>query len=216
MRFCVIIPDRGDRKELTEFCLKQLDRMTLKPDEIIHVNYPPRREGYDLVERIQMGINVAHVKGFDLCFVFENDDLYPANYFERFKPFFPDYDFFGQEYSWYYNLRNLTYNRFDHPYRSSLFTTGFKISALNNFEWPDNIKPFLDIDLWKYARHKKRIFIESGAIGIKTGIGLCGGKGHQFVMKNKDSEMKWLRERVDQESFEFYKSMSEKLILQKV
>jgi hypothetical protein len=216
MKFCCIIPDRGDRPELTANCFRQLERMTLQPDEIFHIDYTPKIQGYDLVERVNVGINMAASEGFDLCFVFENDDFYPADYFERFAPFFPDYSFFGQEHSDYYNLRNLTHNRFDHQYRSSLFTTGFKISALNNFEWPDNSKPFLDIDIWKYARHKRRIFIDSGAIGIKHGLGLCGGKGHQFNMKNKDPEMKWLRERVDKESFEFYKSMSEKLTLQKV
>lgn len=211
MKFCVIIPDRNDRFQLTEFCLKQLDRMTLKPDRIFHMNNSPMGSGFDLVSRIYDGIKKAEAEGYDLCFVVENDDYYPANYFEKFAPYFDKYDFFGQEYSWYYNLRNLTYNKFDHQYRSSLFTTGFKISALNNFDWPDDSKPFLDIDLWKYARHRKRIFTDTGAIGIKTGLGLCGGKGHQFVMRSKDPEMKWMELKVDSESFEFYKSLSEKL-----
>lgn len=214
MKFAAIIPDRGDRPELTANCLRQLDRMTLKPDATFHINYPPEVEGYDLVQRIKSGIGMATMyDGFDLCFIIENDDFYPSNYFERFAPYFEKYDFFGQEHSDYYNLRNLTHNRFDHQYRSSLFTTGFKISALNNFEWPDPSKPFLDIDLWKYARHKRRIFVETGAIGIKHGLGLCGGKGHKFNMRNRDPEMKWLSERVDTESLEFYRSMSEKLTI---
>jgi hypothetical protein len=216
MKFAVIIPDRSDRPELTEHCFRQLDRMTLKPDRIFHVNYPPKDAGFDLVSRIKNGVFHAEAEDYDLCFVIENDDAMPSNYFERFAPFFETHDFFGQDSTWYYNLRNLTYNRFDHPYRSSLFTTGFKISALNNFVWPDDSKPFLDIELWKYARHRKRIFIETGAIGIKTGMGLCGGKGHKMKFNNKDPEMKWLKDRVDQESFEFYKSMSVKLTLQKV
>jgi hypothetical protein len=216
VKFAVIIPDRGDRPELTDFCLRQLERMTLKPDEIFHINYAPKVDGYDLVERINVGVNMAAAEGFDLCFIFENDDYMPANYFEQFLPYFETHDFFGQEHSTYYNLRNLTHNRFDHPYRSSLFTTGFKISALNNFEWPDNSKPFLDIDIWKYARHKRRIFVETGAIGIKHALGLCGGKGHKMNMRNKDTDMSWLKARVDAESFEFYKSMAERLKLQTV
>lgn len=175
------------------------------------MNNSPVGFGFDLVSRIYDGVKKAEAEGFDLCFVVENDDAYPANYFERYAPFFEQYDFFGQGYSYYYNLRNLTYNRLDHPYRSSLFTTGFKISALNNFDWPDDTKPFLDIDLWKYGRHKRRKFIDTGAIGMKTGLGLCGGKGHIMTMRNKDSEMKWLAERVDSESLEFYRLLSEKL-----
>lgn len=216
MRFCIIIPDRNDRPELTAFCLKQLERMTLKPDEIYHVNSPPHGPGFDLIERVQAGIAAAKVDGIDLCFIIENDDSYPANYFERFFPYFEDYHFFGQEWSDYYNLRNLTYNRFDHPHRASLFTTGFKISALNNFEWPPADKPFLDIELWKYARHKKRKFIDTGAIGMKHGLGLCGGKGHRMNMRNKDPQLKWLASKVDPESFEFYKSLANKLQLQTV
>jgi hypothetical protein len=219
VKFCVIIPDRGDRPELTEFCLKQLERMTLKPDAVIHVNHLPWMCGvYDLVDRVKLGTTTAETceDKFDLCFIIENDDFYPANYFERFAPFFEDYHFFGQEFSDYYNLRNLSHNRFLHKDRASLFTTGFKISALNNFEWPANDKPFLDIEIWKYARHKKRKFIDTGAIGMKHGLGLCGGKGHRMNMPNRDYKMEWLKARVDNESFEFYKSMANKLQLQTV
>jgi hypothetical protein len=215
VRFCVVIPDRGDRPEFTKNCLRMLDRMTLKPDEIYHINYPVFEKGYDLIQRVRSGVLSAQKDGFDLCFIIENDDYYPANYFERFKPFFEDFHFAGQDFSDYYNIKNLTHNRFQHDYRASLFTTAFKISALNNFDWPPPEKPFLDIELWKYARHKKRKFIDTGAIGIKHGIGLCGGKGHKMYWpKTFDKNMNELRKRVDPVSFEFYKSMSDKLQLQ--
>lgn len=216
MRFAVIIPDRNDRPELTTFCIEQLRRMTLRPDALYHVCYTPDGPGFDLIQRVQYGIDNAKQAGIDLCFIVENDDFYPANYFERFAPYFEDYHFFGQEFSDYYNLKNLSHNRFDHAHRASLFTTGFKISALNNFEWPPNDKPFLDIELWKYARHKKRKFINTGAIGMKHGLGLCGGKGHRMNMRNKDQDLKWLASKVDPESFEFYKSVANKLQLQTV
>jgi hypothetical protein len=217
VKFAVIVPDRRDRKEFTENCLRQLERMTLKPDRIFHIDHAALGPGFDLIDRIKQGVSLATHTGYDLCFIVENDDYYPANYFERFAPYFNDYHFFGQDYSDYYNLKNLTHNRFYHDYRASLFTTGFKISALNNFDWPDNSKPFLDIEIWKYARHKKRKFIDTGAIGIKHGLGLCGGKGHKMNWpKNYDKGMNELRKRVDPESFEFYKSMSEKITMQPV
>jgi hypothetical protein len=186
--------------------------MTLRPDWIFHMEYQPKSNSFDLVERIKLGVEAAKEKDIDLCFIIENDDYYPANYFERFQPYFNDYHFFGQDYSLYYNLKNLTHNTFNHSFRASLFTTGFKISALNNFEWPDNNNPFLDIEIWRYARHKRRKFIDTGAIGIKHGLGLCGGKGHnQYWPKNYDKGMKYLQKIVDAESFNFYRSMSEKL-----
>lgn len=212
MKFAVIIPDRNDRPEFTANCFRQLDRMTLKPDVVIHVNDPVWKQGYDLIDRIHMGAGRALEAGIDPCFIIENDDYYPADYFERSVPYLHDYHFVGQEYSDYYNLKNQTHNRFIHPHRASLFTTGFKISALNNFEWPDNSKPFLDIPLWHYARHKKRKFIDTGAIGLKHGLGLCGGKGHKMNWpKNYDLDMNWLKKAVDKESFEFYRSLADKL-----
>lgn len=217
MKFCVIIPDRGDRPEFTEHCFRQLDRMTLKPGITIHMNGEPESSAFDLVQRVFKGVKTAQNAGYDLCFIIENDDYYPSNYFERFAPYFDDFHFFGSESSLYYNLKNQTHNTFQHPHRASLFTTGFKISGLNNFEWPQADRPFLDIDLWKYARHKKRKFIDTGAIGMKHGLGLCGGKGHKMYWpKNYDKGMNRLRNIVDQESFQFYRQMANKLQLQPV
>lgn len=214
MKFCAIIPDRNDRPELLKHCYAMLNKQTVKPEAVYLMNHDTGINGFDLVDRVKLGVDLAIQDGFEWCFIIENDDMYPANYFERFQPFMESADFMGQEYSFYYNLRNLTYNRFDHWHRASLFTTAFRISALNNFTWPPNNKPFLDIELWKYARHKRRRFIETGAIGIKHGLGLCGGKGHKFDMRNKDPKLDWLRGKVDQESFEFYRELHNKLQMQ--
>lgn len=211
MKFCCIIPDRGDRKELTDFCFKQLDRMTLKPDRIYHINHRPETERFDLISRVLKGVSIAKADGFDICFIIENDDYYPANYFENYMKVFEKYDFIGEDKTTYYNLKNLTYKTFTHDYRSSLFTTAFRISALNLFKWPSDHSPFLDIDMWKYARFKRRMFIKTGAIGIKHALGLCGGKGHQMNMPNSDLNFEWLAARVDKMSLEFYKGMAGQL-----
>lgn len=210
-KFCCIIPDRGDRPELTEHCFRQLRRMSVYPDFIHHINDSPIDDQVDLIPRIQKGVHLAAEAGVDWCFIIENDDYYPVNYFERFLPHMERHDFIGDQLTTYYNLRNNTYQRFSHPYRSSLFTTAFRISALNNFEWPEYDNVFLDIELWKYARHKRRTFINTGAVGVKHGIGLCGGKGHVMKMKEKDSDLSWLSKNVDERSFQFYKGMIEKL-----
>lgn len=191
--------------------MKQLSRMSTSPDKVYHINYPPRSEQFDLVDRISDGVFQAHKDGIEWVFVIENDDYYPFNYFDRFMPYMEAYDFVGQDYSTYYNLKNCTYKTFDHPYRSSLFTTAFRIEALNNFEWPDNSKPFLDIALWKYARFRRKKFIDTGAVGVKHGLGLCGGKGHKFTMQNKDEGLHYLRANTDEIGFQFYRGMIEKL-----
>lgn len=211
MKFCIIIPDRGDRPELTNFCFDQIMRMTVQPDRIFHINHHPQTERFDLISRVRQGVKQAQAEGFDWCFIVENDDFYPANYFERFFPFLEKYDFIGDENTVYYNLQNLTHKLMTHPYRSSLFTTAFRISALNLFKWPSDHSPFLDVDLWKYARFKRRMFIKSGAIGIKHGLGLCGGKGHVMKMQNSDNNLSWLRDNTDELGFQFYRSMVQKL-----
>lgn len=211
MKFCAIIPDRGDRSDLTAHCFKQLKRMKTYPDKVYHINYTPKSEGYDLIDRVIEGTMRAKADGIDWCFIIENDDYYPVRFFDGYLPYFERHDFIGDQYTVYYNLRNLTHKEFSHPHRSSLFTTAFRISALNNFEWPRDENPFLDIELWKYARFKRRAFINTGAIGIKHGLGLCGGKGHKMHMQNHDQDLNWLSSHVDEISFQFYKGMIEKL-----
>ena len=210
-KFCAIIPDRGDRSELTAHCFAQLRRMTTYPDYIFHVNHKPLFDGFDLISRIAIGIDMAKKENVDWCFIIENDDFYPVKYFDRFAPYMDRHDFIGDQLTTYYNLKNLTHKTFNHPHRSSLFTTAFRISALNNFEWPSDENPFLDIELWKYARFKRRAFINTGAVGIKHGLGLCGGKGYIMNMQNHDHDLNWLSLHVDEMSFQFYKGMIDKL-----
>jgi hypothetical protein len=208
-KFCIIIPDRGDRRELTEFCLKQIDRMSVKPDKIYHINHKPQTEKVDLIHRVKTGINQAKADGFEYVFIFENDDYYPPYYFERYLAEWGNADFIGDDKTTYYNLRNQTYRTFEHKFRSSLFTTAFRISALNNFDWNsfDQHTPFLDIKLWEYARFRKRKFVQSDAIGVKHGVGLCGGKGHGFKMPHFDEDISFLKSHVDNKAFEFYGKM---------
>lgn len=211
MKFCAIIPDRGDRPELTQFCFQQIDRMKVKPEKIFHINHRPETERFDLIPRVMKGVAQAKSEGFDWCFIIENDDYYPANYFERFIPFMDDHDFMGEETTIYYSLIQKAYKVLNHDYRSSLFCTAFRISALNLFKPPAVTSPFLDIDLWKYARFKRRMFIKTGAIGMKHNTGLCGGKGHVMHMPHADKDLLWLREHTDEMGFQFYKGMVQKL-----
>jgi hypothetical protein len=208
-RFAVIIPDRNDRPELIQHCLNQLSRMTIKPDKIFHVNWPPISAHIDLCERVYDAVMRAKEFGIDLVFIIENDDYYPANYFERFGDL--NADFFGDDLTYYYHLKTRQYKSMYHPGRSSLFTTGFRISALGNFQWGGDV--FLDMRLWEHAKKNKlkKMFVNTGAIGIKHGIGKCGGKGHRMKMQNCDTHMSWLKSRVDPESYLFYSEMSRKL-----
>lgn len=204
-RYCTITPTRGDREELLNFSLSRL------PEELVNivVDYPPTSDDVDLVPRIKEGIRVAQELGFDYVFILEDDDYYPVPFFEFLNEMFQtcDPDFFGYQDTRYYNLKNRTYNSFTHFKRSSLFSTGFKISALKDFRWPPDKEKFLDIRLWEYANdHRFRIILNGAnpCIGIKHGLGKCAGKGHSMILENTDPDFKYLKKSVDDHAYAFY------------
>lgn len=209
--FCTITPDRGDRKPLMDFCRYQLSRMSVKPDKSYFIEYPPVSDRIDLVERIQEGVRQAKADGFKYAFIIESDDAYPVNYFEAFD--IGDFGFYGSTETIYYNIRNRTYNIMTHPGRSSLFTTGFKISELDNFNWYAPKSRFLDVSLWEYSDTSvgMRQFVRTGAIGIKHDIGLCAGKGHKMRGPHCDDALEKLRAWTDDEQFDFYSQLMKKL-----
>lgn len=212
MIFGTTIPSRGDRPELLGHCFKQIDRMTAKPSWIFPITYHPESEGYDLKTRLHRGYLEAKTHKCDWLFITEDDDFYPPDYFEKFLPYMDKYNFIGQATTIYYHLGARVWREQNHVHRSSLFTTAFRVSAMEHFDWAKAAMVWLDIDIWKYARRQGGCkFIQTGAIGIKHGIGSCPGSGHRMTSGNQDPEMTWLKERVDYMSFEFYKGLSEKL-----
>lgn len=213
IRFATITPTRGDRPLLLDFCKRQIDRMKTKPEVAYFIDYEPTSEKPDLIARVRKGIECAQADGLDMVFIVEDDDYYPADYFDNLNI---GSLFFGSPYTYYYNLKNQTYDWWSHNHRSSLFRTGFRISALKGFKWPKETDVFLDIDLWKFAypqyqNSPKIQWRTNRALGIKHGIGLTGGKGHKMTMKHKDQKFEWLKQSVDAEAFDFYKSLSKGL-----
>lgn len=179
--------------------------MTIKPGKSYFIDHTPRSPAKDLCERLQYGIALARQDGFDKVYIIEDDDFFPVDYFERMA--FLDADFVGDPYTTYYHLKNQGIQTEHHPMRASLFTTGFRISKLDGFSWPNPDQIFVDIELWRHAQRRrlKRRFVDSGAVGIKHSFGLTGGVGHKTSIYRKfDNDFEWLRSKVDSESFEFY------------
>lgn len=221
-----ITVDRDDRPVLSEFCYKQLERMKGLDfeNQSARIHYPPRDEKCDIVPRmqiaIQMGGRLPRKDGTsrdgraEWAFIIENDDFYPADYLEKIMfPGFEQYDFIGWQNTFYYNIKTRRYSRLEHETHSSLFCTGFRLSALDDFEWPPDDYPFLDIALWKHAKQSgknwKLLRTDNPCVGIKGhGMGKMGGKGHRMELIRADPEMKWFREKLnDEEAFKFYQSI---------
>lgn len=206
-RIATITPDRGDRKQFMDFCSIQLERMN--PDYRALITWPPLSSQVDLIPRIKRGIELCREMGIDRVAIIESDDYYPADYLSHIN--LDDYDFWGWGSTYYYHVKNRTWNRSYHQdTHSSLFCTAFRISALDGFVWPPDDYLWLDLALWKFARHNRRFHLsleEPPCIGIKHGIGKVAGKAHQWEMKNKDPDLSWLKSKTDAQAFEFYSNL---------
>ena len=206
-RIAIITPDRGDRKQFMDFCSIQLERMN--PDYRALITWPPLSSQVDLIPRIKRGIELCREMGIDRVAIIESDDWYSKDYLSHIN--LDDYDFWGWGTTYYYHIKNRTWNQSYHQdTHSSLFCTAFRISALDGFVWPPDDYLWLDIALWKFARHNRRFHLsleEPHCIGIKHGVGRVAGKAHKWEMKHKDPDLSWLKSKVDAQAFEFYSNL---------
>lgn len=206
MNIATITPTR-DRKPLLEFCKKQIAVQNYIPGNCYYMAFDAETEKPDLTKRIREGYGLAKRDGIDWVILCEDDDAYPIDYTKRFLPHMDRYDFIGDQASLYYNIKTRRYQVFNHPRRASLFTTAFRVSALDKFRWPPDDTVFLDIKLWNYAKAFKCKFIDTGAVGIKGhGIGKNGGKGHTMKLRHEDPDMSFFKSKVSEWHYEFYKT----------
>lgn len=209
--FATITPDRGDRPRFMEFCRHQISRFTVKPDKSYFIDYPPKSETKDLVERVQVGIEMAKADAIDKVFIIESDDYYPADYFERIDM---RSDIVGDDRTIYYHIGNNGFSHERHPFHASLFTTGFRLSSFDKFNYNSVKGVWLDVELWRHARRRKlnNRFFDSGCVGIKHGIGLTGGIGHrERIYKKFDKDWKILASMVDADALDFYMEINREL-----
>jgi hypothetical protein len=225
MKIAVIIPDRNDRPQFLKNCLRMLEAQTLKPDIIELVNddilnfnadgysEPPAKPQKDITWRYRTGYDRLRKKGVDCILLIENDDWYSTKYIEtmvnewvsRGKP-----NLLGTSYTIYYHIGLNAYLTMNHPSRSSAMSTLIKPDL--NFNWCADNDPFTDMHLWKVIPNRI-IFTPSHhiCIGIKHGVGLCGGKMHNDEKTERyaragvqDKDKSFLNSIMDSDSFNFY------------
>lgn len=235
MRVAVIIPDRNDRPQFLENCIRMMEYQTIKPATIILQNYKAESDKPDITQRYRRGyervseLNIHHpYNEYDVIFFIENDDFYSPRYIETMlcewekagKP-----DLFGTSFTTYYHIGLRKYFTFYHPTRSSMMNTIIKPNLEIN--WPVDNEVFTDMFLWTREHcfnGSKGIWTppDNLSIGIKHGVGFCGGRQHSTGLHRysitgglgnersggkDDISLLWLSERVQNESIlEFYKS----------
>lgn len=208
MKIAVLIPDRNDRPNFLQNCLRMIDNQTLKPDIIELVNFIPTDSKCDITKRYRIGYDNLRNKEVDIICLIENDDYYHPEYIETMvnkwveseKP-----DLLGTNNTIYYHLYLNKYFTMRHNTRSSAMNTLIKPDL--NFKWCNDNEAYTDIHLW---RTLTGIIFEPNKIislGIKHGNGLCGGRTHtdnlhRFV--NNDENYLFLKSIMDKESLKFY------------
>jgi glycosyltransferase involved in cell wall biosynthesis len=225
MKIAVLIPDRNDRPEFLKNCLRMIEGQTMKPEIVELVNDEPltfNPDGYmlpsekpkrrDITWRYRIGYDRLRDKGVDCILLMENDDWYAPNYIETMvnewvKQGRPK--MLGTDYTIYYHIGLFMYLTMNHKRRSSAMSTLIKPDL--KFDWCVDHEPFTDIHLWKTVGGKIFSPITHICIGIKHGVGLCGGKLHNdekteryWRMGIKDTDKTFIRSIMDEQSFNFY------------
>lgn len=217
----VLIPDRGDRPDFLAQALNYISRQTLQPHLMLLKNEAPISDAIDITYRYRTGCEELFAKGCEVVFFWENDDWYAPNYIEKMvqawqkagKP-----PIFGIGNTIYYHLQTGQYVKLNHPRRSSAMNI-MVTNAVLKAHWGDDSYAYTDWQLWCQYRStgKTALFNPLISLGIKHGVGLCGGGGHteNFAHYNQtDDNDKLLREIVGND-YEFYIQMRNKLTTKK-
>jgi glycosyltransferase involved in cell wall biosynthesis len=195
VKIAVVIPTRGDRKMFLDKCLEYMIKQTRQADHVIIVDFPPKDASIDLVPRYRDGFTKAfELYKCDIVICIEDDDWYAPNYIELMEGWFEKSgrpDVLGINHTIYYNIMENKYVILNHPGRASMMQMAVSPKILD-IEWCADDYAYLDWHLWVKEKALRKIAVYSPhvAIGIKHGIGLCGGGGHKQGWKHYQKEDK--------------------------
>lgn len=215
MKYAIIIPDRGDRPELLSNCMRMLENQDFEDFHLVIANYPAKSDECDITWRYRTAYDKLRWKGFEAIFFIENDDYYAPDYLKTMLNAWNEAgrpDIFGTNYTYYYHIGIRKYEKLVHLRRASAMNTLIKPDLA--IKWPLDNYPYTDLVLWDQLNGVTFAPEKVISIGIKHNIGQTGGHYHSTKLEryqNNDSEMLFLKSNMDEESFNFYKSLHEKI-----
>ena len=185
-----------------------IGNQTMRADIIELVDDLPINDRCDITWRYRIGYDRLRNKELDCILLMENDDWYSPTYIETMvnkwvkagKP-----EIIGTNYTIYYHIGINKHFTMNHQLRASAMNTLLKPDL--NFNWPVDHEPYTDLHLWKTLKGHTFKPEEIISIGIKHGVGLCGGRNHNCSFHryiNDDSNGSFLIENMDTESLFFY------------
>jgi hypothetical protein len=208
----VAITVTGGRQLAWELCKKWMAAQTLKPEVWIIVDdcLPASPMDIDFVpiqviypnKVWQPGDNsqaanllaaLQFVGEDDKILIIEDDDYYSPVYIERMIATLEHKDLVGELNALYYHVKDRTYKNCMNYSHASLCSTALKGPAIQSLiRSCQSVPKFIDLDLWRRFKGRKRLYSTRYSIGIKGLPGRPGiGMGHK--MKGApDPEMKIL------------------------
>ena len=220
-RIAVIIPDRRDRPRFLEQCLKLLAAQTLQPVLVVLVDDEPLSNAVDITWRYRIGYQRVSFSSrpVDLVAFIENDDWYHPNYLEYMAAQWEAHGrpaMLGLNHTVYYHIGVRKHFMLNHPTRSNAMNT-FILPGLP-LRWPLDHDPYTDVWLWNYgldnANNKRRVVLtpaQEYCLGIKHGVGKCGGQNHSDNMEryvHDDEDGAWLRSIIVGDGVDWYLASS--------
>lgn len=210
----VLIPTRGDRPQFLKRAKEMIGRQTLKPDMVEIVDDLPTSDKPDITRRYRIGCERLFSKGCDFILFWEDDDWYSSEYIETMFAKWMEHgkpSLFGIHDTRYYHVGIKKYLSMQHPGRASMMATavGRGIIGVN---WGDDNNPYTDMHIWKQVQGVTFTPDKKICLGIKHGIGLCGGAGHNANWQRYDKDDKngaFLKATVG-EDYDYYTSISPK------
>jgi len=212
MNIAILIPTIKGREAFLNQAMTLLSEQTLEPAFIEVVDdIPPFEAKQDIAWKYKIGINRCLDRKADLIIFWEDDDWYRYDYIEfmvKHWVLFSSPDVFGLSKTIYYNIVKRKYFPVNHPGRASMMSTLITKNIVP--DWEDERDPWVDITLWKkkVPNHAFDIpFDNLPTVGIKHGIGNCGGGGHFWSdtkFKYDDVDLRFLKSMVDADSLNFY------------
>ena len=188
-----ITPTLGKRPEFMELCRHYVARQTVKCEHIV-VDTPQHIYPTDLTYRYRIAFERARKKGHKVAVVFEDDDWYHPQYVERLLAFWEASgkpDVVGIADSHYYHIGGELYWHSKHEGRSSM--CAMLINLESNLNLPDDFEIWLDIHMCRNQKGSYFVPPFPLVVGIKHGIGVCGGVGHNKGFSQYKHDKNWLK-----------------------
>lgn len=208
----ILIPTRGDRPKFLNHAMWLIEQQTMQPDLIEVVDDAPINHKKDITWRYKLGCERLFAKGADVVLFWEDDDYYYPMYIQRMVSEYVKHgkpEIFGVNTTIYYHLKSKRYAELIGKKASAMATMVNK--KIMEIEWPPMDYIWFDIWIWERMKGLSINFGRPINIGIKHGVGLTGGIGHNAansIYKKFDFNMNYLSTLVDANSLKFYKSLA--------